>query len=97
MSARRQSKKTIEVSVSPAGAISIEAEGYTGSGCEEATRFLEEALGLPGKRIRFAQRHQQERQCKAMLHGLEVAQRLLHQPQTFFGPAEQGKSMAQDA
>lgn len=52
MSKHRQNKKTIEVSVSPAGAISIEAEGYTGSGCEDATRFLEEALGLPGKRTR---------------------------------------------
>ena len=55
MSRRRQNRKTIEVSVSPAGAISIEAEGYTGSGCEEATRFLEEALGLPGKRKRKAE------------------------------------------
>ena len=54
MSTKKQ-KKTIEVSVSPAGAISIEAEGYTGSGCEEATRFLEEALGLPGKRRRKAE------------------------------------------
>jgi len=52
MSKHRQNKKTIEVSVSPAGAISIEAEGYSGSGCEDATRFLEEALGLPGKRKR---------------------------------------------
>ena len=55
MSARRRNQKTIEVSVSPAGEISIEAEGYTGSSCEEATRFLEEALGLPGKRKRKAE------------------------------------------
>ena len=54
MSTKKQ-KKTIEVSVSPTGAISIEAEGYNGSGCEEATRFLEEALGLPGKRKRKAE------------------------------------------
>jgi hypothetical protein len=53
VSTRKQ--RSIEVSVSPAGAISIEAEGYTGSGCEEATRFLEEALGLPGKRARKAE------------------------------------------
>ncbi len=51
----------------------------------------------PGKRIRFAQRHQQERQCEAMPHGLEAAQRLLHQPQAFFGTSEQGKSLAKDA
>ena len=53
MSARKQ--KTIEVSVSPTGEITIEAEGYTGSGCEDATRVLEEALGLPGKRARKAE------------------------------------------
>ena len=53
MSTKKQ--KTIEVSVSPAGEITIEAEGYTGSSCEEATRFLEEALGLPGKRTRKAE------------------------------------------
>lgn len=51
----RAKHKTIEVSVSPTGEITIEAEGYTGSSCEEATRFLEEALGLPGKRTRKAE------------------------------------------
>ena len=64
MSKRRQNRKTIEVSVSPAGAISIEAEGYTGSGCEDATRFLEEALGLPGKRTRKAEFYRRERTTK---------------------------------
>ena len=53
MKARNQ--KTIEVSVSPTGAITIEAEGYTGATCEEATRFLEEALGPPDKRTRKAE------------------------------------------
>ena len=55
MRSKSKNQKTIEVSVSPTGAISIEAEGYSGSGCEEATRFLEEALGLPGKRTRKAE------------------------------------------
>ena len=50
MKSRQQ--KSIEVTVSPAGEIKIDAVGYTGSSCEEATRFLEEALGLPGKRVR---------------------------------------------
>lgn len=54
-------------------------------------------VGPPGKRIRFAQRHQQERQCEAVPHGIEGAQRLLHQLQAFVGPSEQGKSMAQEA
>jgi hypothetical protein len=38
-------KRTIEVVVSPTGAIQIEAKEFKGRGCEEATRFLEEALG----------------------------------------------------
>ena len=55
MRARNRSQRTIEVTVSPSGAITIEAEGYTGGTCEEATRFLEEALGLPDKRTRKAE------------------------------------------
>ena len=39
------SKERIDVWISPEGAITIDAVGYTGSSCEEATRFLEEALG----------------------------------------------------
>ncbi len=52
--------RTIEVLVSPAGEITVEAEGYTGSSCEEATRFLEEALGLPGGRTRKAEFYRRE-------------------------------------
>ena len=48
----RSNDRSIEVTVSPTGAITVEAEGYTGASCEEATRFLEEALGQPGKRVR---------------------------------------------
>jgi hypothetical protein len=55
---RRRVQPTIEVTVSPTGEIKIEAEGYTGSSCEEATRFLEEALGLPGKRTRKTEFYQ---------------------------------------
>ena len=46
------SKPRIEVRISPEGAITIDALGYTGSTCEEATRFLEEALGTIGRRQR---------------------------------------------
>ena len=46
------SKERIDVWISPEGAITLDAVGYTGKTCEEATRFLEEALGLPGKRVR---------------------------------------------
>jgi hypothetical protein len=56
----RSQEKTIEVTVSPTGAITVEAEGYSGSSCEEATRFLEEALGLPGQRVRKGEFYRRE-------------------------------------
>jgi hypothetical protein len=43
-------KKTIEVIVSSAGEVSINAVGFKGTDCEHATRFLEEALGVAGKK-----------------------------------------------
>jgi hypothetical protein len=47
-----KSKQRIDVWISPEGAITIDAVGYTGSSCEEATRFLEQALGTVGRRQR---------------------------------------------
>ena len=46
------SKERIDVWISPEGAITIDAVGYTGSSCEEATRFLETALGTVGRKQR---------------------------------------------
>ncbi len=38
-------KKCILVKVSPAGEITVEAEGFKGKGCIDATKAIEEALG----------------------------------------------------
>ncbi len=38
--------RAIEVVVAPDGALKIDALGFKGADCEEATRFLEEALGV---------------------------------------------------
>jgi len=38
-------KKYIDVLVGPNGEIVIEAQGFKGKGCKEATKFLEDALG----------------------------------------------------
>jgi hypothetical protein len=46
------SKERIDVWISPEGAITLDAVGYTGSNCEEATRFLEESLGTVGRKQR---------------------------------------------
>lgn len=47
-----KSKQHIDVWISPEGAITVSAVGYTGNTCEEATRFLEEELGMIGRRQR---------------------------------------------
>ena len=41
--------KTIEIIVCPIGHISIEATGFKGADCEQATQFIEEALGQKAK------------------------------------------------
>ncbi len=38
--------KRIEIVICPDGSVSIEAHGYLGEACEEATRGMETALGM---------------------------------------------------
>jgi hypothetical protein len=47
--------RKILVRVSPLGEISVEAEGFQGSGCEAATKAIEDALGKPRERTRKPQ------------------------------------------
>ena len=56
--------KTIEVVVSPIGEIRIDAAGFKGPDCEQATRFLEEALGVVGKKVKKPEYHQTARNVK---------------------------------
>jgi hypothetical protein len=56
-----KAKPHIDVRISPTGAITIEAVGYTGSTCEEATRFLEEQLGILGQRQRTRDHYRKDR------------------------------------
>ena len=37
--------KTIEILITPAGQLTINAAGFAGLDCEKATAFLEQALG----------------------------------------------------
>lgn len=50
--------RTIEVTVSPIGEIQIDAVGFKGADCEQATRFLEEALGTVAQKQRKPEYHQ---------------------------------------
>ena len=59
--------RTIEVIVSPDGGIQIDAVGFKGADCEQATRFLEEALGTVRQKQRkpeFLQRSKTKLQQK---------------------------------
>ena len=38
--------RTIEVVISPKGEITVQTKGYSGSDCLQASRLLEEALGI---------------------------------------------------
>lgn len=42
-------EKTIQITVSPEGSVSIKTQGFTGGSCRDATRDLERALGLAGR------------------------------------------------
>jgi hypothetical protein len=42
------STKTIEITVSPEGAVRIKTVGFTGSSCRDATRDIERAFGVSG-------------------------------------------------
>ena len=42
-------KKRIDIDIGLEGGVSIDAVGFQGPDCEEATRFLEDALGTVGE------------------------------------------------
>ena len=52
-------KPTIEIVVSPTGEFTIEGVGFKGAGCEKATKFLEEALGVVNSKVKKPEFHQQ--------------------------------------
>ena len=45
-------KRTIEIVISTTGEILIDAIGFKGADCAQATRFLEEALGTAQNKVR---------------------------------------------
>lgn len=38
--------KTIEITVSPSGETTVQTKGFTGPSCRDASRFVEQALGV---------------------------------------------------
>jgi hypothetical protein len=59
--------KTVEVIIQASGQLTINAAGFSGTDCEKATAFLEQALGrLTAKQRKpeFYQRNQRNQQQK---------------------------------
>ena len=54
-------KPTIEIIVSPTGEFTIEGVGFKGPECEQATQFLEAALGVVNAKVRKPEFHQRTR------------------------------------
>ena len=57
--------RTIEIIIGSGGELQIDAVGFKGPDCEKATRFLEEALGVVGKKVKKPEYHQ---------HGARIGQ-----------------------
>jgi len=54
-------QRTIEIIVTPTGQTSLQTLGFTGASCQQASRFLEEALGQKTADRRTAEFYQRAR------------------------------------
>lgn len=54
--------KLIEVVVSPQGETTVQTQGYVGSDCLQATKFLEQALGVVAAERKTAEYYQTQTQ-----------------------------------
>jgi hypothetical protein len=50
--------KTIEITVDEEGRVAVETKGFAGGSCREASRFVEEALGVKTAERMTAEFHQ---------------------------------------
>jgi len=50
--------RTIEIIIGTSGEIQIETLNFKGPDCEKATAFLEDALGVVGKKVKKPEYHQ---------------------------------------
>lgn len=61
--------RTIEVIISPKGETKIETRGFTGSSCQQASQFLEQALGVKVSEMPTAEFYQQPVTQQAVQQG----------------------------
>jgi|AntRauMFilla1563_2_1112583.scaffolds.fasta_scaffold00542_5 hypothetical protein len=58
-------KEHVTIDFSPDGSVKVEAHNYTGNSCEEATRYIEEALGVEGTSKKKAEFYKASRKVSA--------------------------------
>ena len=61
--------KTIEVIISPQGEAKIETRGFAGSSCQQASQFLEQALGIKVSEMPTAEFYQAQPQRQTIQQG----------------------------
>ena len=61
--------RTIEIMIAPNGELQIDAVGFKGADCEQATKFLEQALGVVGQKRKKPEYHQQARKTNVQRLG----------------------------
>lgn len=62
--------KVVEILISPLGQLTINAVGFSGTDCEKATAFLEQALGQLTSKQRKPEWHQQNRRANQQKVGV---------------------------
>jgi hypothetical protein len=55
--------RTIEIIIQPTGELQIDAVGFKGADCDQATKFLEEALGVVAQKRKKPEYHQQAKKA----------------------------------
>ena len=61
--------KTIEITVTPEGTVSLKTTGFQGSSCRDATRELERALGVTGKETLLPEFHSRSQASEQLRQG----------------------------
>lgn len=62
--------KLIEITISPTGQSTVQTKGFTGAACQDASRFLEQALGARLSEERTAEFYQSEQISQTTQEGI---------------------------
>ncbi len=62
--------KTVEILINASGQLTINAAGFSGSDCEKATAFLEQALGKLAAKQRKPEWHQRNQRTNQQKVGV---------------------------